>query len=463
MQMDASALNLHHESIQEVPNTNQAKLNNQTKLINQTKLVNQTKLLNQTKLIQHSIQTTSSNINGFELTRENIESKQLNLPSIYSQPTTPYVRPKIPNHLNPGIPTRPSIVIQPISNVSKCNPTRPSQPVSAPTCPSKPVSISNRSSQHVSALTHPSQSVSIPNRSSQPVNVPTRPNHPVSVQTRPFHPVSVTSHPSQPITDQTRPSKPITLPTQPISLVSFPKIMKGRKTVSEPKVLTKPGEGRRKPPNILKVQILQNKENAPTPIPEGNSHVEIKLQPKQLKSPKPFKRPNPVKSSRSVKILTSQEISSILAQKEEFVQTETVMHVEPAIYPDITNLESKYIGDMERTFEVFESLEARTIRTPAEEKVARFMNGLDCWGVNDEIPGPMFNGFFRVQDTLSYLELPEDWRDDTLFHQLDEMTLSEQVFLNKWLPQCSLQPRTEPYRNMIRKLNRRDPQFNIVW
>ena len=454
MQMDASALNIHHESIQQVQNTNQAKFNNQTKLINQTKQ------LNQTKPIQHSIQTTSSNINGFELT--SVDSKQLNLPSIYSQSTSPLVRPTIPNHLNPGIPTRPSIVIQPISIVSKGNPTRPSQSVSAPTCPFQPVSIPNRFSQPVSALTQPSQPVSTPNRSSQPVNVPSRPNHPVSVQTRPFHPVSVTSQ-SQPITVQTRPSKPMTLPTQPISLVSVPKKIKGRKTVSEPKVLTKPGEGRRKPPNILKVQILQNKENAPTITPEANSQVEIKLQPQKLKSPKPVKRPNPVKSSRSVKILTSQEISCILSQKDEFVRTETIMHVEPAIYPDITNLESKYIGNMERTFKVFENLEARTIRTPAEEKVARFMNGLDCWGVNDEIPGPMFDGFFRVQDTLSYLELPEDWRDDSLFHQLDEMTLSEQVFLNKWLPQCSLQPRTEPYRNMLRKLNRQDPKFNIAW
>lgn len=438
MQMDASALNLHPESIQEVPNTNQAKFNNQTKLINQTKQ------LNQTKPLQHSIQTTSSNINGFELT--SVDSKQLNLPSIYSQSTTPLVRPTIPNHLNSGIPTRPSIAIQPISIVSKGNSTRPSQPVSAPICPFQPVSIPNRFSQPVSALTQPSKPVSIPNRSSQPVNVPSRPNHPVSVTSQ-----------SQPITVQTRPSKPMTLPTQPISLVSVPKIIKGRRTVSEPKVLTKPGEGRRKPPNILKVQILQNKENAPTITPEANSQVEIKLQPQKLKSPKP------VKSSRSVKILTSQEISCILSQKDEFVRTETIMHVEPAIYPDITNLESKYIGNMERTFKVFENLEARTIRTPAEEKVARFMNGLDCWGVNDEIPGPMFDGFFRVQDTLSYLELPEDWRDDSLFHQLDEMTLSEQVFLNKWLPQCSLQPRTEPYRNMIRKLNRQDPKFNIAW
>lgn len=121
---------------------------------------------------------------------------------------------------------------------------------------------------------------------------------------------------------------------------------------------------------------------------------------------------------------------------------------------------------MERTFEVFDRLESTTKGSRTEERVRRFMDSLDYWGISDDIPRPVFDGFYQLTDSAD-LEaaagLPPGWRDEDIFHSLDAMAVSESVFLYKWLPKCSLKLRVDPYRTILRQMNLKDPHFNIVW
>jgi hypothetical protein len=152
-----------------------------------------------------------------------------------------------------------------------------------------------------------------------------------------------------------------------------------------------------------------------------------------------------------------------------------------------------YIGDIERTWTVFEKLDVTTAaicggggRTNAAEaltaavKSEQFMSRLDRWGADGlvdledskdyhrQLP---FCGFLAaanrgggVSRELEQLGIaPDVWSDPELFSELDRRHLAESVFLKKWLPKCAPMPRNDSYRMFLRELNKRDPAFNIVW
>ncbi len=139
-----------------------------------------------------------------------------------------------------------------------------------------------------------------------------------------------------------------------------------------------------------------------------------------------------------------------------------------------------YIGDLDRTWALFEKLDAtraaargRSVEAlAAAAKSEQFMSRLDRWG--DESVGMdneedhhrqlPFSGFLRAtQLDLSPLGVPADWADAELFSELDERFVAESVFLKKWLPKCAPVPRSDTYRTYLRALNNRDPAFNLVW
>ena len=157
--------------------------------------------------------------------------------------------------------------------------------------------------------------------------------------------------------------------------------------------------------------------------------------------------------------------------KEEVL--ETVINVAEEIHPTIDNPrlftdllehEATFIGDIDRTFETFEQLEIKATENEADEKHLGFMKRLDTWGP-DKAPDYPFNGFYGVNSDLDEedLGLPADWKDTELFSELDVRCKTESVFFNCWLPKFALKVRRDPYRNLLRTINKKDPEFNIVW
>ncbi len=162
-------------------------------------------------------------------------------------------------------------------------------------------------------------------------------------------------------------------------------------------------------------------------------------------------------------------------------------HVTAAKSENSANL---FIGDMDRTWEVFERLDvtsavAATLpggvsyadAAEAATKSEQFMSRLDRWGNDDigkdesgEYRRLPFGGFLQAHRTegelageLAELGAPADWADPELFAELDARYVAETVFLRKWLPKCAPFPRNDSYRTFLRALNKRDPAFNLVW
>ncbi len=154
---------------------------------------------------------------------------------------------------------------------------------------------------------------------------------------------------------------------------------------------------------------------------------------------------------------------------------------------------NSFIGDMDRTWEVFERLDVATATAAtlphggvsfaeaaeAATKSEQFMSRLDRWGNEDDIGKDEsgeyrrlpFGGFLHAHTDielageLAELGVPADscWSDPELFAELDERYVAETVFLRKWLPKCAPFPRNDSYRTFLRALNKRDPAFNLVW
>ena len=76
------------------------------------------------------------------------------------------------------------------------------------------------------------------------------------------------------------------------------------------------------------------------------------------------------------------------------------------------------------------------------------------------------------------LHLPDGWQDEQLFSDLDQRADTESIFFHCWLPKFALRIRRDPYRryraalctvlhstvfSLLRTINKRDPEFNIVW
>jgi len=127
----------------------------------------------------------------------------------------------------------------------------------------------------------------------------------------------------------------------------------------------------------------------------------------------------------------------------------------PRTFPSLQNIEANFIGDLERTFAALEVLETRRARGEAgrvEGRHLEFMRRLDTWGGGEE-----------EEDVWQSEDLPAGWEDEELFSSLDERKRAEEVFVTGWLPKCALRLRKDPYRNLLRTINRRDPEFNVIW
>merc|ERR1712043_6146 len=102
----------------------------------------------------------------------------------------------------------------------------------------------------------------------------------------------------------------------------------------------------------------------------------------------------------------------------------------------------------------------------SDQKHLEFMRKLDRWGpreghLHQSLSG--FSGDLSWLDPRGDLDLPPDWEDSQLFSELDTRLLTESVFLQTWLPKFALKIRRDPYRALIRSINKKDPEFNIVW
>jgi len=171
-------------------------------------------------------------------------------------------------------------------------------------------------------------------------------------------------------------------------------------------------------------------------------------------------------------VVTTEIKQEVLCKSEETVENKPDIFEEtpptidnPRLFTDLLELEEHFIGDMERTFDVFEQLENKVKESEADEKHLGFMKRLDTWGVPKEIPEYPFTGFYGKNSNLEdeELDIPKGWGDTELFSELDVRCRTESVFFNCWLPKFALKVRRDPYRNLLRTINKKDPEFNIVW
>ena len=136
----------------------------------------------------------------------------------------------------------------------------------------------------------------------------------------------------------------------------------------------------------------------------------------------------------------------------------------PREFSELLAREAQYIGDMDSLYHVMDNLD--DMKNETEKKHLEFMKKLDTWGPREENFQHTFSGFsgyVRELETSGDLDIPEDWEDPDLFADLDSRLVSESVFLNTWLPKFALKIRKDPYRALIRSINKKDPEFNIVW
>ena len=171
-------------------------------------------------------------------------------------------------------------------------------------------------------------------------------------------------------------------------------------------------------------------------------------------------------------VVTTDTIEEVVCKTEEVEESKPNIFDEfpptvdnPRLFTDLLEHEANFIGDIERTFDTFEQLENKAKESEADEKHLGFMKRLDTWGVPDKIPYYPFNGFYGEDSRLDEddLDIPLNWKDSELFSELDVRCRTESVFFNCWLPKFALKVRRDPYRNLLRTINKRDPEFNIVW
>ena len=152
--------------------------------------------------------------------------------------------------------------------------------------------------------------------------------------------------------------------------------------------------------------------------------------------------------------------------KVNFTEAETVkkpLSVDnPRKYRELEAAETGYIGNMERTFQLFDEL---GMTEPKNDRDIKYMKKLDDWGVIGRNNTHHFDGFDRdernlMKSDLGELGVPDDWEDEELFEYLDSRTKAESVFRRTWLPKLPLKA---PKPNHQRSLSKRDPHFNSFW
>jgi len=157
--------------------------------------------------------------------------------------------------------------------------------------------------------------------------------------------------------------------------------------------------------------------------------------------------------------------------RQEFLKEENAPDVDnPRLFTELLETEANYIGDIDRTFDIFEKIENTTKQSIENDKHLLFMKRLDIWGHSETSNESAFDGFSDVDNDRQLIDslenelgLPQDWMDEEVFEDLDKKVVWENVFLNKWLPKCALKTTTGRYRKILRTINSRDPEFNIVW
>ena len=137
----------------------------------------------------------------------------------------------------------------------------------------------------------------------------------------------------------------------------------------------------------------------------------------------------------------------------------------PRLFKDLEAQESTFIGDIERTFAVFDELSGHD---SLEDKHIEFMKKLDNWGSKGKEVRHHLDGFYSGDNLIGNtdmedLAIPEYWHDEELFEDLDSRLVTESIFLNTWLPKFALKVRRDPYRALLRSINKKDPEFNIIW
>lgn len=254
------------------------------------------------------------------------------------------------------------------------------------------------------------------------------------------------------------------------------------KTVVIP-VKPRPGPGRPR----------KNKANILKPVTTVYKKTKIVTEPKQVDDVADFNLP-PIKKvklseAEIMTILQQDELSSTVTRLPTINRTDSEMKVEaiekellevdkmfsleednppsvdnPRQFFELKEIEAGYIGDMDRTFAVFEHKDDEM-----DDKHIEFMKRLDTWGtaeaknVNHHLDGFYAENRFIDKTTRDNLGIPEDWDDGEMFDDLDSRVVTESVFLNTWLPKFALKVRKDPYRAMLRSINKRDPEFNIIW
>ena len=172
------------------------------------------------------------------------------------------------------------------------------------------------------------------------------------------------------------------------------------------------------------------------------------------------------KSASATKKVEEIEKELLAVEKMFSLEEENPPSVDnPRQYRELEAAEATYIGDMERTFRVFDEL---SMTEPQDDKHIEFMKKLDDWGVDRNRSSQQFDGFYQdesklMKSDMEELGIPDGWRDEELFRDLDSRTETESVFLNTWLPKFALKIRKDNYRTLLRSLNKKDPEFNVIW
>ena len=160
--------------------------------------------------------------------------------------------------------------------------------------------------------------------------------------------------------------------------------------------------------------------------------------------------------------ITKRELVFKEKEKEEIVDNDTKNPTvdNPRTFPVLRELQVSFLGDLERTFSALALLEEKRLRgeESRHDKLSqRRIQKIDTWG---ELEPTSWEHDDWMEEELG---LPEDWKDEDLFAELESRATTERVFVKTWLPMHKLPMHNEPRLSLIRAINRRDPKFSMVW
>ena len=157
--------------------------------------------------------------------------------------------------------------------------------------------------------------------------------------------------------------------------------------------------------------------------------------------------------------ITKREL--VFREKEEIIDNDTKNPTvdNPRTFPVLKELEVAFLGDLERTFSALALLEEKRVRgeESRHDKLSqRRIQKIDTWG---ECEATSWEQEDWMEDELG---LPNDWRDEELFAEVERRATTERVFVKTWLPMHKLPMHNEPRLSLIRAINRRDPKMSMV-